>query len=758
MLTYASVMQASLAKFKSAVDDWSQMKAKLDSLAEDARTKMAAKAKDDDWQGTNAGVAKPFIDKTAKEFGDAAKSADGIHKVLQEGYQAFKKAQDDLKQITDVDAPAQGLVVQFNGTVEAAHPVAETSGPGARNDPDYPALVRKETQAIEALRRRIDAVLDACDDADVACSNALNADITTDEHNFSPPKYTSLDAEEAARAADLARKVTGDGGTARNVEALKQLQELMDDNAKDPEFSTAFYRNMGPEGTLDFYAKLSLDSTGLGPAGQDRVNMVQHIQGDMGSMLGIATSKETPGHLGAAWTTALMKAGHKEIDVSGVAGYNTRIYGYQALGAILRDGAYDKEFLTAVGRDMVAMERANPNVWEDGLPLDRNLALNHDKTGGRGFYPLTGLMEAMSGNPDAATAFFNEPVREDSNKDGLVTLADKPVSGGYGKAQGTVDYMLDRRDLVDLHDTTADGENSPGRRALGHALEAAVSGQANPHLTNYAHGRPHTEEMAGLFSHIVDKVGDKPEMMDDALSGSMGRMSAEYIADIEAEMGFDSGKFKGDGSHATFERGNLVPFLDRLGRHEDSYKTMSAAQYEYTQGAMQAKIDDRSLVYEDLKSELRHVAQTDGEINGILAGGRIDSALEDQFETNDKYNKGLEFGGSASGFAAGKIFEGVASRVPIAGELAGWVMEEGINADIEDAKKEPYEGAATKIREAYISGLGDPEPPIQEQMDHLTLRPGMNRDVLKHDVTDASVNGYTAGMGLQQGAGTNHGR
>ncbi|MFD9034588.1 DUF6571 family protein [Streptomyces sp. NPDC059567] len=758
MLTFDNVYQAPLDKMKTAADNWSEMKGKLETLAEDARTTMAAKAKDDYWRGVNAEVTKPFVDKTAKEFGDAAKAAEGIFKILEDGYNAFKKAKDDLKKIVETDAPAQHLVVKTDGKVEAVYPLEKDNT--ARHDPDYPEALRKQRASIDTMQKRIDAIVETCDDADVACSNALKANITGDKHNFNAPTYESLDAEEAARAAALAKKVTGDGGTARNVEALKQLEELMNDNAKDPEFSTSFYRTMGPEGSLEFYAKMSLDATSLGPAGQDRAAMVHNIQNDMGSMLGLATSKDTKGHLDPAWTTELMRAGRKPIDVSGFAGLNTKIYGYQALGSLLRDGKYDTEFLTAVGRDMVAMERQKPEIWEEGLPYDQKMALNLDKDGGKGFYPLTGLMEAMSNNPEAAAAFFNEPVREDSDKDGIVTTADKAVGGKHGEPAGMVDYMLDRKPMADWHDTVKGGEPHPGQQALGYALEAAVSGQADPHLHKYDNPRPHTEAMANVFERVVAKVGGAPELMDDTLSGSMGRMSAEYIGDIDATFGSDTDDFAKDKSqaHALFERGSLTPFVDALGRHEDSYATVSAAQHEYTQGLMQRKVEDSSLSEDQLSRSIKHIAQTDGNVNGVLAGGRIDAALSDQHDKNDEHNKDLEAGGSAGGFVAGKIFEGAARRLPIAGELVGWAFEEGLNAEIDEAKKDPYEGAADKVREEYLRGLQESTTPIAKQIDHLTLPPGVNREILKDDATDASKVGYSLGLGDQRNAGTNHDR
>ncbi|MFD5066302.1 DUF6571 family protein, partial [Streptomyces sp. NPDC058394] len=327
--------------------------------------------------------------------------------------------------------------------------------------------------ARNAWQTRINRAVEDAQDADDSLVRVLQANVA-DAHDFSGPKFTTLDGEQVSRAADLMKKVTGAGGTARNVEALRELEELLDDNRTDPEFSTGFYRTIGAEGTLEMYSKMSLDATGLGAPGKDRALMVANIQSDMGAMLGLATHKDVPNHLDAAWTTQLMKAGRKEMAVYGGV---QQIYGYQALGALLREGKYDTEFLTSVGRDMVAMDRKDPRAWEFHTPYGLESVLSQGQDG-RGFYPLTGLMEALGNNPDAATAFFNEPVREDSDKDGIVTKNDKPVSGQHGKEQGMVDYMLDKKPYMDSFDISRTGPVHPAQDALGGALEAAVSGRA----------------------------------------------------------------------------------------------------------------------------------------------------------------------------------------------------------------------------------------------------------------------------------------
>ncbi|MFD8106518.1 hypothetical protein [Streptomyces microflavus] len=365
MLNFDDVVHAPVGKLKTASDDWTTMVTKLEKLAEDARNGMKAKAGKASWEGVNAGVTKAFIGKTAAEFDDAVAQARGIKSLLVDAHTSFAYAKKALVAIRDEEGPAAGVVVSGTGKVSARHDLE--NHPGARNDPDYPEALRKQKAAVASWQKRIDRLVEDCSDADESLKRALEANIRS-EHDFSRPTYKTLDAEQVDRASELLKQVTGEGGTARNVEALRKLEEIIDDNRTDPELATAFYRKLGAEGTLEAFTRMSLDSTSLGPAGQDRVGMVRNIQSDMGAMLGLATTTSVPNHLDATWTTQLLKTGRKEIDVSGFAGVGTKVYGYQALGALLREGTYDQQFLTSVGRDMIAMDKKNPGIWSQNLP------------------------------------------------------------------------------------------------------------------------------------------------------------------------------------------------------------------------------------------------------------------------------------------------------------------------------------------------------------------------------------------------------
>ncbi|MFK0048166.1 hypothetical protein ACIQU4_29580 [Streptomyces sp. NPDC090741] len=713
MLTYENVMNVPLDKLLTAATDWKAMADKLDEMAETARNGMKAKADKAEWSGVTAGVGRAFVDKTAKEFEDAAKEAKGVHQLLSDGHTTIKTARDALKKAADEEALAAGFRVDATGKVSAV-PMDPKTEYAARHDPDYPEFKRKQEEDRKAWQARVDRLVEDCADADDSLARALRANVS-DDHDFTAPKYTTLDGEQADRAAELMKKLSKEqGGVARNPEALRELEDLLDDNRNDAEFSTDFYRRLGPEGTLEAYAKLSIDASTLGEAGKDRLAMVGNIQNDMGAMLGLATQTSSPNHLDAAWTTGLMKAGRKEMQVTG--DLTSKIYGYQALGALLHEGTYDKDFLTSVGRDMVAFDRENPKAWEHGSPYDPKTVLSQGKDGSRGFYPLTGLMDAMSHNPDAATAFFNEPVRQDSNGDGIVTTADKVVSGQHGKARGMVDYMLDKESWADAFDRTPShpyGEAGPAQDALGNALEAAVSGRVPG--DEDAKSIPHTKEMTAIMERVVEMVGDDPSLVaqdpDDedkkprlgALAGHFGNMAAEYIPDLQASAENGGNQIKVTGTMAHFNESTMARFLGAVAQDPEAYGAITNANQAFTAVLVNDIVQHRG-EYTLLGDAMGVAVQPGGQIAGMMTEARAQGMHAETAHTNEEYVKGVEDGAKwinrGVSAAGGKYLE----MVPLAGDIVEWVQEDVTEHFVEDAKdkgKEKTAGTEKAVGQMY---------------------------------------------------------
>ncbi|WP_405921455.1 hypothetical protein [Streptomyces sp. NBC_00122] len=703
MLTYENVMNAPLDKLHTAVTDWKALVDKLDELAEAARNGMKAKADKAEWSGVTASVGRGFVDKTAKEFEDAAKEAKGVHQLLSDGHTTIKTARDALKKAADEEAPAAGFRVDAAGKVSAV-PMDPKTEFAARHDPDYPEFKRKQEENRKAWQAKVDRLVEDCADADDSLARALRANVS-DDHDFTAPKYTTLDGEQADRAAELMKQLSKEpGGVARNPEALRELEDLLDDNRNDADFSTDFYRKLGPEGTLEAYAKLSIDASTLGDAGKDRLAMVGNIQNDMGAMLGLATQKDSPNHLDAAWTTDLMKAGRKEMQVTG--DLTSKIYGYQALGALLHEGKYDKDFLTSVGRDMVAFDRENPKAWEHGSPYDPKTVLSQGKDGSRGFYPLTGLMDAMSHNPDAATAFFTEPVRQDSNGDGIVTLADKVVDGEHGKARGMVDYMLDKESWADAFDQAPGhpyGDALPAQEALGGALEAAVSGRVPG--DEDAKPVPHTKEMAAIMEDVVQKVGDDPSLVAQdpededkkprlgPMAGHLGNMAAEYIPDLQAAAENGGDQIKANGTMAKFEEATVSRFLGAVAQDPGAYGAITNANQAFTAVLVNDVVQHHGQ-YTLLGEAVENAVQPGGQIAGMMTEARAQGMHAETAHTNEEYVKGVEDGAKwinrGITAAGGKYLE----LVPVAGDIVEWVQEDVTEYFVEDAKEKGKEKTA----------------------------------------------------------------
>ncbi|MFD4023753.1 hypothetical protein ACFWRV_09575 [Streptomyces sp. NPDC058576] len=703
MLTFDDVVHAPVGKLKTAADDWTTMVTRLEKLAEDARTGMKAKAGKARWEGVNAGVTKEFIGKTAAEFDDAVSQARGIKSLLVDAHTSFAYAKKTLIGIRDEEGPAAGVVISAKGKVSARHDLEDDQT--SRRDPDYPEALRKQKEAVASWQRKVDRIVEDCSDADESLKRALEANMKS-KHDFSEPAYKTLDAEQAGHAAELLKTVTGEGGTARNVEALRKLEDIIDDNRRDPEFATAFYRRLGAEGTLEAYTRMSLDSTSLGPAGADRVGIVRNIQSDMGAMLGLATTSSVPNHLDATWTNQLLKAGRQEIDVSGFAGVGAKVYGYQSLGALLREGTYDQQFLTSVGRDMIAMDRKDPQIWSRNLPYNQDMAFNLGADGGKGFNPVTGLMEAMSRHPAASAEFFNESLRSDTNNDGIVTMLDVETSGK--DAQSVVDYMLDKKPADDWYDTTADSGTTLGQKAMGNALEAAVTGRIPG--DDDAPPVRHSKDMSGVMEKVVEKIGTNPELVSakagdppgplSALAPQFGDMAAEYMPDLQASAENAAGQIKPFGEPAEFEKHLMTRFLGSVGQDPDAYGAITHAQQAYTT-ALVGDAFRHPERHADMGEAIRNAVHPGGEIAGMMSEARAHATVELELHKNEEYNKGVEDNAKWTNriidLAGTKYFE----MLPVGGDAITWIQEDVTESVVENAKNNDLDEVSLESGKDY---------------------------------------------------------
>ncbi|MFD3663256.1 hypothetical protein ACFWVF_22135 [Streptomyces sp. NPDC058659] len=763
MLTYDNVHHAPLDKMKAAADDWSAMKGKLDKLADDARTTMAAKAKDDYWRGVNAEVTKPFVDKTAKEFEDAAKAADGIHKVMADGYNAFKKAKDDLRTIAETDAPAKGFRVKPDGTVEAREPLSSTKDQGMRHDPDFQDLVRKERADIQAMEERIKAILEVCTEADVACSNALKANITGDKHNFSAPKYASLDAEEAQRAVDLAKK-----GRDISHEELMRLNELLKDNSGSKEFSRTFYDGLGPKGSLEFFGQLSTDTYDYAKVDKQRLADVQELQKNLG--LNLATATQGGDAWTDKWSTDMRKLGTERIPL--VKYDNNPAFGYQLLGGIMRYGNYDPKFLVPIAEHVTQLHAKDPYLFADSKSMiNGGLKNQYNPSGvnGAGYDPMVSMLEALGHSPEAAKEYFSKDPTS-YNKDGSLGGSVDLNGKEDGKQTSYLDYFAnDKYDFfpdIDGHDPD-DAKKSADYMpdAFGHALEAATLGHGwddpKPELKR-------DETSAEIMSQVVEKYGSDPELLkkyQSSMADSLGNMGAGYIDDLnwaltknDPESVFAPSRMPG--AHPEFGREGAIDFLSTLGQHPDAYATVSTAERLYTTSVLESQVGPGGKIDE---GGARATVYTGATLQGVLDESRANQVEAEGMKKHEEYEKAaaakagwVELGATV-GIAAGVAFlpataavGAAAVLVPLAvdtgsgvmEQLAGQVIGDWSDKSVDDHKGKTEEQIHDDKKELYTAGRYSAESPMER---FLAQHSGQVSSEFKQDMIESVDGGYAKG-------------
>ncbi|MFD0317759.1 hypothetical protein [Streptomyces flavalbus] len=768
MLRYEDLIDAPVAKLKAAVDDWSDMARKLDTLATDATDGMRAKADKASWEGVNAGVTKAFIGKTAKEFADAAAEAKGVRLILEEGYAAIKKARDDLVSIRDHEAHAAGVRVDGKGRVTALKPLSEV--PEARRDPDYNDLLREERRNIAAWQKRIDLIVDNCNDADLALKNALEANVT-DRKDFSAPKYTKLDQEEAARAAALAAK----GRDLTHVE-LRQLNDLLKDNSSSMEFAKGFYEKLGPEKSLAFFGQLSTDTYDLGKLDAQRLKDVQELQKNLG--LNLATASHDK-EFTAKWGPELRRLGTEHIPLAKHE-YGGP-FGYQLLGGIMRYGNYDAKFLNPIAQHVAQLHQKQPDLFAGNKVVNSSFKNPYNPSGvnGAGYDPAIAMLEALGNSPEAAKKFFTDAPTA-CNEDGTVNYEATADLGKnkYGEAiNNYLDFFTNEEwesfpdvNTLDQNELEASLNQMPD--ALGHALEAATLG--------YPAGHPDADmvrdaDNAAVMRQVMEKYAADPGLLKEhheAMADSLGVMGAGYVDDINwaLEKNHTGSVFAPvwnvDG-HLTFGdtvdgngRSVVRGFLSTLGQHPDAYATLSTAEQAYTRSVLEGTVGPDGRIQE---GAARAAVRVGAEVQGMLDQSRADQVEATNLKVHEDYEKAVakragwvEFGATA-GLAAGVAFLPATAAVgtaavliPLATDTASGAAEQVIGqmvgdisgSSVEKHKEEIEELTDTERRRVFAAGESMAEAPMEE----FTERHGVGRSsTLWEDLHSAMLDGYGTG-------------
>ncbi|MFE5209289.1 hypothetical protein [Streptomyces sp. NPDC056600] len=729
--------EVDLGKLKTAVDDWKKIVDDLKTLAERAEKGMLAKSESARWAGVNSDITRPFVRKTAKEFSDAHAEANSIYQVIEDGHSELLALQKKLAAVNQ-DAAQHGLRVadNFDGSVRVFYPRDRTS-----NDQHTDA----ERKVAQGFADRIAEIVSHAREIDDSVTMALARSHRGDTYNFGHDTYTSLDDAQAQRAEELAKKSLRlyKEGKELSEGELRELATLVKYNADDKEFATDLYRSLGPEGALRFQAQLSLDGTA---EGGEQMRLARTIQTGMGTALATAI----PG-LGDQWTDDLIKLGKSELDLQ-MSGNRVAPMGYQVLGNLLREGEYPKKFLDKVADDMIAYERgggswSRPDGSYSGM---KDFGLNATGQGGRGWDPMTGLLEAYGHNPDAATDFFGRnaagPGEEMTNLHYLLGDLGGP-DGNEPKRDGARQWIPDvtapmAQDKIVYH----------GKDALGHALEAAVTGLPYDHAGTGTHPE-HTPERQAIMQEIVREVASDPSLSDDLMADSFGRMAGEYMPEINATLRQSDAFDDLYGNPRKFpDTLATVEFLDAVGRNPDGYAEATLGAENYSASLMEDVVAHPESHTGVPAENLKHVARGTGTIEGILTGARHDEIITGQQQSDKDYNEALQKKADLFNSVFGSTVGLATERVPIAGEVINGVTEHVVGAAVEGAERNTAAKGAHEAGQTSFNGRQNAMDQAAAGLRAAGDPAGVDPSELRMDVSEEAGGGFAEGRDLQRQA------
>ncbi|MFI2645969.1 hypothetical protein [Streptomyces sp. NPDC018610] len=758
-LKYSDLVDVDLGRLGAAVADWKKTVDGLKKAADNARTGLQAKSDSAQWAGVNATVTREFITKTVKEISDLHTEANSVYQVLDDGHTQLVSLQKRIRQAVQKDASHLGVRVEDlgNGKVRCFFP-------HIRGDSDERS--QEQLNSRQALENRINDILSHAAEIDDSIARALARSHGNDAHDAGHSKYESLNDAEAERALELARK-----GDKMSDAELRELNRLLRFNSreKDGEFATQFYQGLGgPEKALQFYAEMSVDGTGA-DATKTRLDEVRDLQKVMGYTLANATDPDHEHHLPDDWNTQFRRLGTQQIGWE--RGQMNKPYGYQVLGGLLRYGDYDARFLTPIAEHITQLHKEDPYRFALNKPAGSPDLYGFNPSGklGTGNDPLNSVLEALGHSPEASEKFFTQPPTA-YNEDGTVK------KGGHLGFDSYLDLFTDKdfEWTIDTNDTNvlADEDKTKkaltfGPEALGHALESATTGRPYD-SDDTGDAIRHTEARAKLVHDIVDKFGQRPELIRHnengdlegeetgplyALRGSLGDISAEYMADFQQSVAQSKGdQFATFGVSAELDPTRAHRFLAEVGQDPHAYAAITSAQQAQTAHIVNEVMNGTSHSSVSDVNRLRDATYPGGVIAGIMSEARADAVLDYHAASDKEFNEAAADKQKWVNRILGMGLEKVGERVPIAGAPLEWASEdiqESIMKSIEQDSSNQAEADATGT---YDSGRQAARDSAMNAVGIATRAKGMDTDTL-NDLANAAANGadqgHTTGAKMQ---------
>ncbi|MFE4910524.1 hypothetical protein ACFRCX_03005 [Streptomyces sp. NPDC056652] len=694
-MDFEALHSANFKLLDDVVDDWTKMLGKLADLKTDAKDGLHGKAIKANWAGVNATVSREFIGKTAGEFGDAHTQAESIRNILRDTQGELKTQQRLLK-----EAVERG---------RNNHMSVRPTGSGFTVTPNPDPAPANGQKDVDALRDELEGILRTATEIDSTASTSLKALVDLTDYGFSGQKYADRDAaanaiKEAENLARIAKKNPED----LTVKEFDALNAGLKKYSGDELFAERFAEQLGPKGTLEFWAGIT-DPNKNRDVYPARREELADLQKNLSLTLATATQADTPEM--QRWKWEMTDLGSQPVNK------NSTTQGFQVMSNLMRWGNFDDQFLKSYGTELMETEKAATSNGRHGATVwtHMGMAPNLNRTGeDSGSDPMIGYLKALSNSPDAATDFFNDPfLSKDEDHD---FKTDK----GAKESLSNFDYLFEERDWPPEMDENRDNSIS-GRNNLALALEAATTGHPAGEMPT-ADTPPHNADQAKLMKNIVESISEDNERLTKYgfMSDSMGQIASEYLPDINRAMTDDVDKdtdrlFPLAGAQAEMEHRDVTRFLFTVGQNEEGYAAVEVSQQAYMANLMDYHLNP------DLPEDLRYskdpqfvveqVAHGSGEVSGTLAQARAEAVAGEAEEKDKAYEHSVAqwkngiSGVVGTGVGVGTSFIASPAGGAAAGGAAGTVTSTVLEELFKDAEGKAKDEAGPVMGEYWESGL-----------------------------------------------------
>lgn len=562
----------------------------------------------------------------------------------------------------------------------------------------------------EDLVKRIGAALQQASEADTLAALTMKANVDSGPtKDFNTRSLGADPIADAQRTADiLSRLGSKDGLSATDLQELKLLGL---DNTGNTLYQTQLIRDLGPDGLLTA-TRLTTPPwlvNGVGP--ED----LKYIQDTLRNSLSAASPELAKDK---AWMDRLKEAGRDVVvDPRNPLSGNVT-YGYQSLSVLIRDGAYDTDFLKTVGRDVLDYDK---ELLQRGIGWG-----TEDPTRD----PVNGYLTALKNNPTAASQVF---------------------AGEQGRKD--LDYLANDRIL-----TTGPTGWGPSARAhldpLGAAIAVATKVGTDP------------TQMNSIVSNVVDVLGkdgssalDQSKPLRDGVTQMLVANPATLHAGLTQPLAGNQWGLTPPGFEpAPVARDHMVNVLNSLADDRKSMVALQHTEQFFTWQGLSAYGPPPDMAvpgaYAAWHDKVTAFAQSSAQAFGALDRVVGDEIRRDQLGADGSFNSTVHLveriGGPVAAAAATFVHGPTVGGVPT-GEWIGDVLAIGVDkgsTEIANLFEQDTSDAASKqIAEAYTEHNLETWNTLliwQEQFNQ--RNPGLDLNIMS--VADA---GYGTGESITKG-------